>query len=261
MQECRKFWMKRLFDLSLSTVGLLITAPLWVVIAIIIKLDDAGSVFYGQERVGKGGVRFKIWKFRSMTPNSGRHVAIQQAEYNDKRVTSVGRILRTTGMDELPQLWNIFKGEMSFVGPRPLLAEEIEVDRPYEIVPLENIPCYEIRHQATPGLTGLAQVFAPRSLPRRQKFRLDLLYIKKQSFLIDMQLVALSIWIVLRGKCGEPWIRSRHARVSASQGWPAPAYRNYAPARVARIMPATQLVSSRLKDMSSQTVHEGVVTK
>src|SRR5205814_6786742 len=136
----RTFWTKRLFDLSLAILALLTSAPLWALIALGIKLEDGGPVFYGQERVGKGGVRFKIWKFRSMTVDCSGQFSVQQAKQNDKRVTAVGRVIRATGMDELPQLWNIFKGEMSFVGPRPLLAEEIELHRPYEVVPLDRIP-------------------------------------------------------------------------------------------------------------------------
>src|SRR5689334_14164124 len=108
---------KRFFDIALSFTGLLFSAPLWPIIAAAIKLEDGGAVFYGQERVGKGGVRFRSWKFRSMTENTGRAEEIVQATKNDKRVTTVGRFLRATAMDELPQLWNIFTGDMSFVGP------------------------------------------------------------------------------------------------------------------------------------------------
>src|SRR6185295_13613693 len=120
-------WTKRLFDISLSAIGLIVSAPLWAVIAISIKLEDGGPVFYGHDRVGKGGIPFKNWKFRSMTPDATSRFAFKQAEHNDKRVTAVGRIIRATAMDELPQLWNIFKGDMSFVGPRPLMPEESEV--------------------------------------------------------------------------------------------------------------------------------------
>jgi lipopolysaccharide/colanic/teichoic acid biosynthesis glycosyltransferase len=200
MHCSRTPWTKRLFDISLSLTGLVLSAPLWPLIAAAIKLEDGGPVFYGQERVGKGGVPFKSWKFRSMTPDPERHGEIQQAGQNDKRVTAVGRLLRATAMDELPQLWNIFTGEMSFVGPRPLLPKELEVHGNGEAVALEHIPGYLARHQVTPGLTGLAQIFAPRDLPRRQKFRLDLLYIKKQSFTTDIRFIALSFWITFRGK-------------------------------------------------------------
>jgi lipopolysaccharide/colanic/teichoic acid biosynthesis glycosyltransferase len=200
MQYSRTPWTKRLFDVSLSGLGLLFSAPLWALIALCIKLEDGGPIFFGHDRVGKGGQRFKNWKFRSMTPDKGRHSTLRQAAQNDKRVTRVGRIIRATAMDELPQLWNIFKGDMSFVGPRPLMPHEIEVHGDGEVVPIEKIPGYEARHQVIPGLTGLAQIFAPRDLPRRQKFRLDLLYIKKQSFLTDIRFVALSFWITFRGK-------------------------------------------------------------
>jgi lipopolysaccharide/colanic/teichoic acid biosynthesis glycosyltransferase len=242
MRDCRAFGTKRLFDLLLSSLGLLISAPLWAVIAISIVLEDGGPVFYRQERVGRGGRSFLIWKFRSMRLSSGRQSANCQAACGDKRITAVGRILRATGMDELPQLWNILKGEMSFVGPRPLLAQEIEIERPGEIVALESIPRYKARHQVTPGLTGLTQIFASRSLPRRQKFRLDLLYIQKQSFMLDLQFIALSFWIVFRGKCGEPWVRRRPVIVHPQQSAPAPAfYERPTASGIARIRPAIEL--------------------
>jgi lipopolysaccharide/colanic/teichoic acid biosynthesis glycosyltransferase len=191
---------KRLLDVSLSATGLLLSAPLWPLIALSIKLEDGGPVFYSQDRVGQGGVPFKNWKFRSMTAGTGTQTDLQQAAENDKRVTAVGRILRATAMDELPQLWNIFKGDMSFVGPRPLMPAEVEVNGNGELIPLQSIPGYMARHQVIPGLTGLAQIFAPRDLPRRQKFRLDLLYIRKRSFITDIRFIALSFWITFRGK-------------------------------------------------------------
>jgi lipopolysaccharide/colanic/teichoic acid biosynthesis glycosyltransferase len=193
-------WTKRLFDIFLSFSGLVLSAPLWVLIAAAIKFEDGGPVFYGQERVGKGGVTFKSWKLRSMTPDPERRDEMQQATTNDKRVTNVGRLLRATAMDELPQLWNIFTGDMSFVGPRPLMPKEFEVHGGGEAVALQQIPGYQARHQVTPGLTGLAQIFAPRDLPRKQKFRLDLLYIKKQSLTTDIRFIVLSFWITFRGK-------------------------------------------------------------
>jgi lipopolysaccharide/colanic/teichoic acid biosynthesis glycosyltransferase len=193
-------WTKRLFDIGLSFTGLLLSAPLWPLIAAAIKLEDGGPIFYGQERVGKGGVTFKSWKFRSMTADPERREELQQAAKNDKRVTKVGGLLRATAMDELPQLWNIFTGEMSFVGPRPLMPREFEVHGSGEAIALQEIPGYQARHGITPGLTGLAQIFAPRDLPRKQKFRLDLLYIKKQSLKTDIWFIVLSFWITFRGK-------------------------------------------------------------
>jgi len=103
-------------------------------------------------------------------------------------------------MDELPQLWNIFKGDMSFVGPRALVPEEIEVNGLGAAVPLEKIPGYEARHRVRPGLTGVAQVYAARDVPRRHKFRYDLLYIRRQSVWLDLKLILLSFWITFRGR-------------------------------------------------------------
>lgn len=191
--------MKRAFDVVLSGIGLIGSAPFWALIAAAIKLDDRGAVFFPQVRVGKGGRRFKSWKFRSMTEGSDAEVGPLQARDRDPRITRVGRLLRATAMDELPQLWNIFKGDMSFVGPRALLPEEIEVSGTGVRVPIEQIPGYEARHRVRPGLTGLAQIYAPRDIPRRHKFKLDRLYVRRQSFWLDLKLVALSFWISFRG--------------------------------------------------------------
>jgi lipopolysaccharide/colanic/teichoic acid biosynthesis glycosyltransferase/glycosyltransferase involved in cell wall biosynthesis len=204
--ESRPPLLKRPFDLLVSGLGLLASAPLWALIALAIKLDDGGPVFYAHERVGKGGRRFKSWKFRSMFADSDRRFGPLQARDRDPRITRVGRFLRGTAQDELPQLWNIFKGDMSFVGPRALLPEEIEVQDSRlegangDAVAMEKISGYEARHRVRPGLTGLAQVYAPRDIPRRHKFKLDLLYIKNQSFWLDLKLIALSFWITFRGK-------------------------------------------------------------
>jgi lipopolysaccharide/colanic/teichoic acid biosynthesis glycosyltransferase len=119
--------MKRLFDIFLSSIGLIGSARLWIVFALAIKLEDRGPVFYRQERVGKNGRIFKALKFRSMIPDAEKHTGAVWASENDPRVTKVGRILRATAMDELPQLLNIFKGDMSFVGPRALRPQEREV--------------------------------------------------------------------------------------------------------------------------------------
>jgi len=198
--EGRPARLKRSFDVALSGLGLLVSSPLWPLIAILIKIEDGGPVFYGQERVGKGGKRFRSWKFRSMVVDADRRFDALQAREGDPRVTRVGRVLRATAMDELPQLWNILVGDMSFVGPRALLPQEIEVRGDGRPVPLELIPGYQVRHRVAPGLTGVAQVYAPRDIPRRYKFKLDLLYIKRQSFWLDLKLIALSFWITFRAK-------------------------------------------------------------
>jgi lipopolysaccharide/colanic/teichoic acid biosynthesis glycosyltransferase len=191
--------LKRSFDVLVSGVGLMLSVPLWAFIAAAIKLDDGGAVFYPQVRVGQRGRRFRSWKFRSMTEGSDAGVGPLQARDRDPRITRVGRLLRATAMDELPQLWNIFRGDMSFVGPRALLPEEIEVSGTGERVPIEAIPGYEARHRVRPGLTGIAQIYAPRDIPRRHKFRLDRLYVRRQSFWLDLKLVVVSFWISFRG--------------------------------------------------------------
>lgn len=201
--EARPPLLKRPFDVLLSGGGLVCSAPLWALIALCIKLNDGGPIFYAQERVGRGGKRFRIWKFRSMVADSDERFGPLQARDRDPRITRVGKILRATAMDELPQLWSIFRGDMSFVGPKPLLPDEIEVTGSGERVPLWEIPGYKERHRVAPGLTGMAQIFAPRDIPRKDKFRYDLLYIKKQSFWLDMRLIALSFWITFRGKWEE----------------------------------------------------------
>ena len=124
----------------------------------------------------------------------------RQANENDPRITRVGRVLRASALDELPQLWNIFRGDMSFVGPRALLPTEIEVNGDGQRIALEEIPGYEVRHRVRPGLTGLAQIYAARDILRRHKFKFDLLYIKRQSFWLDIKLIALSFWITFRAK-------------------------------------------------------------
>jgi lipopolysaccharide/colanic/teichoic acid biosynthesis glycosyltransferase len=189
---------KRAFDAGLAAVGLLVSWPLWLIIAALVKLDDGGPIFYTQPRVGRGGVAFRGYKFRSMHADAEARFGPRQASTADARVTRVGRWLRATAMDELPQLWNILRGDMSFVGPRALMPEEIESGDAAR-VPLASIPGYAARHRVRPGLTGLAQVFADRDLPRRQKFRYDLLYIRRQSFRLDLKLVLLSFWITFRG--------------------------------------------------------------
>jgi lipopolysaccharide/colanic/teichoic acid biosynthesis glycosyltransferase len=191
---------KRAFDIVLSGVGLVLSAPVWLLIAAAVKFNDGGPVFFPQLRVGQGGRAFKALKFRSMIPDADRRFGPVQAAENDPRVTAVGRLLRATAMDELPQLWNIFVGDMSFVGPRPLVPGEVEVRGDGRLVPLEDIPGFHDRHRIRPGLTGLTQVYAPRDISRASKFRLDQLYLKRASLCLDLKLIALSFWITGRGR-------------------------------------------------------------
>jgi lipopolysaccharide/colanic/teichoic acid biosynthesis glycosyltransferase len=190
---------KRALDVSLSTMGVAVSLPLWIAIAVAIKLDDGGDVLYGQERVGQWGRIFRVLKFRSMVPDAEARVGALQASANDPRVTRVGRWLRATAMDELPQLVSIARGDMSFVGPRALRPGEIEVQGNGGHVALEDVPGFDVRCQVQPGLTGVAQIYAPRDIPRRHKFQYDKLYIRKQSFWLDVRLILLSFWITFRG--------------------------------------------------------------
>jgi lipopolysaccharide/colanic/teichoic acid biosynthesis glycosyltransferase len=191
---------KRLFDASLSAVGLVVSAPLWCVIPVAIRVEDGGSVFFPQERVGLDGRVFLALKFRSMRPDAEKLTGPVQATENDPRVTRVGRVLRATAMDELPQLVNILRGDMSFVGPRPLRPGEVDVRGDGQLVPLEHIPGYKERHAVRPGLTGLTQVYAPRDISRTSKFRLDRLYMKRAGFCLDVRLILMSFWITGRGQ-------------------------------------------------------------
>jgi len=190
---------KRALDVLLASAGLIVSAPLWLVIAAAIRLDSKGPVFFTQPRVGERGRLFDALKFRSMADQAERELGPQQASERDPRVTRVGRLLRATAMDELPQLWNIFRGDMSFVGPRALRPDEVEVHGGRDSVPLEAIPGFAERSSIRPGLTGVAQIYAPRDVLRRHKFRYDRLYIRRRSFGLDVRLIALSFWITFRG--------------------------------------------------------------
>jgi lipopolysaccharide/colanic/teichoic acid biosynthesis glycosyltransferase len=185
--------LKRLFDLSLSFVGLIGSSPLWLIFSIAIKFEDKGPIFYRQARMGENGKIFNALKFRSMIPDAEKHTGAVWAVEHDPRVTKVGRVLRATAMDELPQLWNIFNGDMSFVGPR---AERPELVEKFS----EKIKNYHDRFLVRPGLTGIAQVYGKYDTPPQHKLKYDLLYIKNQTFCLDLKLILLSFWITFRGK-------------------------------------------------------------
>lgn len=187
---------KRLLDLALATAMLLASAPIWLLVALAIKLEDGGPVFYYQERWGRGGFVFKVRKFRTMVQNAG----LRQAEKNDSRITRVGRFLRACGMDELPQILNIWRGEMSFVGPRALAVGELVRDTTGRYSSYELVPGFWDRLAVRPGLTGIATIYIPKDAAPRRKFRYDLLYIRRRSFWLDLRLILLSFWISFRGK-------------------------------------------------------------
>lgn len=191
---------KRSFDITLSLFGIILSSPLWLSISLAVLLEDGFPVLYLQERIGKGGRIFKALKFRSMVKGAEEGIGPVQAVEDDPRVTKVGRFLRATAMDELPQLINILKGDMSFVGPRALRPTEVEVHGNSEATGIEEIPGCKERQTVRPGLTGLAQIYLPTDAPRRQKCQYDMLHIEKQSLWLDLKLIFLSFWITFRGK-------------------------------------------------------------
>ena len=191
--------MKRAFDLALSGTGLILSAPVWAVAAAAIKLEDGGPVFFRQPRVGQNGTLFTVLKFRSMYVRQDRDHGLRQASAGDSRITRIGKLMRATAMDELPQLVNIFKGDMSFVGPRALMPGEIETSGDGTVVAMEEIAGYRERTAVQPGLTGIAQIYAPRDVTRRHKFRYDRIYVRRRSFWLDLRLILLSFWISMRG--------------------------------------------------------------
>jgi lipopolysaccharide/colanic/teichoic acid biosynthesis glycosyltransferase len=191
--------LKRSFDCLLAGSGLIVSAPIWLAVSIAIVLEDGFPVFFRQERWGKGGRFFAALKFRSMWKGSEKERSVQAGD-QDPRITRVGRFLRACAMDELPQLWNIFNGDMSFVGPRALPMNEIQASEGEESVPDEAIRGFKERLLVRPGLTGIAQIFADRDISRARKFRYDLLYIRKQNFLLDLRLIVLSFYISFLGR-------------------------------------------------------------
>ncbi|WP_440764293.1 sugar transferase [Natronorubrum sp. DTA7] len=179
---------KRVFDVLFATVGLLVFAPVMLVIAAAIKYDSPGPVLYSQDRTAGLGETFPVYKFRSMVPE-GEDATPTDDEAND-RITGVGRVLRKTHLDELPQLWSIFVGDMSVVGPRAVWTEE-------EVLLERDAPAWRKRWFVKPGLTGLAQINDANSTDPNAKLRYDLEYIRRQSFWVDLKIVVRQIWNVL----------------------------------------------------------------
>lgn len=182
--------LKRIFDLFIATLSLIIVAPLIVIISIIIKIDSPGPVFFKQERVGAKGKNFYLYKFRTMIENAEEESGPVLASENDQRITRVGRILRNTRMDELPQLINVLKGEMSIIGPRP--------ERPFFVDQFnKSIEGYDFRHKLKGGITGLAQISGKYSTTAENKLRFDLLYAKNYSPLTDLQILFHTLKVLL----------------------------------------------------------------
>lgn len=181
-------FVKRTFDIFFAFVALLLTLPLGLIVALLVKLDK-GPVFYGQERCTIRGKVFKVLKFRTMVPNAEKLSGPVLAGEDDPRITKVGRFIRMTRLDELPQLLNILKGEMSIVGPRP--------ERPFFISQFEEeMPEYRYRLKVKSGLTGMAQVYGKYNTTAAEKLRYDLIYIKKYSLFMDFLICLKTIRIL-----------------------------------------------------------------
>ena len=190
---------KRIIDVFLAALGLVLGLPLWILIAVVIKLTSPGPVFFSQVRAGRHGKPFRVYKFRSMVPDAEaqltRLVDLDKLAVpgfkikNDPRVTPFGRFLRRTGLDEIPQLFNVLKGEMSLVGPRPELPELVARYSPEE----------RRRLKAKPGITGYQQVKA-RGIPLAAGVKYDLIYLKHQSLLLDLYILLRTVLVVLRGE-------------------------------------------------------------
>lgn len=187
---------KRIVDVAISVLGLLLTAPLCPIIALAIKLGDGGPVFHTQDRVGQNGRIFKLYKFRTMKPNAENGHSVW-ASPDDPRITTVGRFLRRTRLDELPQLYNILIGQMSVVGPRP--------ERPDIVKSLSTkLPYYAERHLVKPGLTGWAQIsfrYGASIEDAKRKLQFDLYYLKHMCLELDVMIVFRTLGTFLRGAC------------------------------------------------------------
>lgn len=186
---------KRILDLILALILLAITWPIILLFSLLIKIESKGPAFYSQIRTGLNDREFHIFKLRSMVSDAEKQGA-QWAKSNDSRVTRVGKFIRLTRIDELPQLWNVIKGDMSFIGPRP--------ERPEFNIDLEKkIPFYRLRHLVRPGITGWAQVmyaYGASVEDSKQKLQFDLYYIKNFSFVLDMLIIFKTVRVVLFGK-------------------------------------------------------------
>ena len=183
--------LKRVIDLVVAMSGLILLWPVMLLIAPAIKLDSPGPVFYTQIRVGLAGKEFRLYKFRSMVQHAEKNTGPTLSTKGDPRQTRVGRILRATRLDELPQLVNVIKGEMSIVGPRP--------ERPSFAARFEHdIPGYRFRYTVVPGLTGPAQVYGHYSTPAREKLRFDLLYARTRTRINDLKIILLTLKTIMK---------------------------------------------------------------
>lgn len=191
-------FIKRTLDIVLSLVGMILLLPVWTIVAFLVRCDSSGSIFFRQIRVGEREVPFTIYKFRTMRQDAEKETGAVWATENDVRITKVGKFLRKTRLDEFPQLFNVLKGEMSLVGPRPERPEFVEQLN-------EKIPYYPTRHFMKPGVTGWAQICYPYGASDEdalEKLRYDLYYIKNYTVLFDVLIILETVKVVLFGRGG-----------------------------------------------------------
>ena len=186
-EEC----IKRVTDVLGALLLLLLLLPVFFLIAVCIKFEDGGPVFYKQERCTKGQKHFRIYKFRSMVTDAEKRTGVCLAQKNDSRLTKVGRFIRNTKLDELPQLFNILKGDMSFVGPRPERPELIEKA-------VADVPEFVLRMKVKAGLTGYAQVRGNYNTEFLDKLKWDLMYIENYSLLLDIKIIIMTIFVIFQ---------------------------------------------------------------
>ncbi len=204
----RKLTAKRLFDLCLSTLGLIISTPIWMLISLLIWFEDPGPLLFIKNSVGMGGENFHQLKFRTMVHGAESETGPILADENDKRILLIGHVLRKTALDELPQLINILRGDMSFVGPRP---QRTVLVQGY----LEEMPEFAERHKIRPGLAGLAQLVGSYYITPRQKLRFDRIYARHAGLGFDLKLIMLSFLLVFwlrwrknwNGRLPRTWLR------------------------------------------------------
>lgn len=177
--------MKRAFDIVASLVALVVLSPALLLLAILVRLKLGWPAIFSQERPGLGGRTFRLHKFRTMTDARDSCGALLP---DDERLTPFGRFLRSTSLDELPEFWNVLKGDMSLVGPRPLLVEYLD----------RYTPEQARRHEVRPGITGLAQVSGRNELSWDERFKLDVWYVDNHTLWLDLKILAMTVWKALR---------------------------------------------------------------
>lgn len=187
MQQSTQIKVKYLLDRIFSVLLFMLLMPILAIIAIVIKIEDRGPIFFRQKRPGLNGNIFTIWKFRTMIPNADRLLDTKGRVHNANRITKVGKILRYLSLDELPQLINIMKGDMSIIGPRPALCEHME----------RYTRAQKKRFVMRPGVTGLAQVNGRNMLKWSKRIEYDLWYIENYSLWLDMKILVKTLWVVI----------------------------------------------------------------